>query len=119
MWNSNIYYNPDHFGLETVGEVEYSSGIYEFDTIVVWRDPKTNEVFAQQDSGCSCPSPFEDHNRKTLIPITKAQDLIDILNKHLTDTRWWDDDNRIKAAIGELVMKTTPYLKEKRRVRLR
>lgn len=54
----NVYYDPEKFGLRTVGELDYSSGAYEFDLTVVWIDDKKRLYYAD-DSGCSCPSPFE------------------------------------------------------------
>lgn len=57
---SNVYYEPNDFGLELVCELEYSSGHYEFDTRCVWRHTETGRLYTARDSGCSCPSPFED-----------------------------------------------------------
>lgn len=57
---SNIYYNPEDFGLKVVGEVEYVDG-YEFDRRVVWRHKATGKLYTARDAGCSCPSPFEDY----------------------------------------------------------
>lgn len=54
---SNIYYNPQEFGLTVVGEID-DAGSYEFNTIVVWTDG--NKFYWAHDSGCSCPTPFED-----------------------------------------------------------
>lgn len=56
---SNVYYDPADFGLTTVGEVEWTDESYEFDLTVVWKDVDGNLYWAD-DSGCSCPSPFED-----------------------------------------------------------
>lgn len=71
---SNVYYNPEDFGLTTIGEVEYSSGCYEFDLIVLWK--RSDGVFVTaRDSGCSCPSPFEDHNLTTLEPVHTLAEL--------------------------------------------
>ena len=61
-YDSNVYYNPEKHGLEPVAEIEYSSGIYEFDTRVVWRQVDTGVLYTARDSGCSCPTPFEDIN---------------------------------------------------------
>lgn len=58
--DGNVYYNPEKWGLEPVAEVEYSSGSYEFDTRVVWKDRNTGTHYTARDSGCSCPVPFED-----------------------------------------------------------
>lgn len=56
---SNIYYSPQDFGLEIVGDIEKSDGCYQFDLTVVWKQAR-GKYWIGQDSGCSCPSPFED-----------------------------------------------------------
>lgn len=56
----NVYYNPEDFGLVIVGSTELSEPCYSFDTLVVWQHIETGEFYAAHDSGCSCPSPFED-----------------------------------------------------------
>lgn len=57
---SNIYYSPEDFGLEVVGVIERSDGDYQFDMVVVWKQAR-GKYWIGQDSGCSCPSPFEDY----------------------------------------------------------
>lgn len=65
------YNDPGDLGLELVGEVDYSDGDYNFDLVAVWRDPKTGDWFYAEDSGCSCPSPFEDYTtRESLMKAT-------------------------------------------------
>lgn len=56
----NIYYEPAAFGLEIVAEHDFSDWSYQFDTRVVWRD-REGRLYTARDSGCSCPSPFEDY----------------------------------------------------------
>jgi hypothetical protein len=55
-----MYYDPEKFGLETVGEIDWSSGCYEFDLTVVWKRTSDGGFVYAEDRGCSCPSPFED-----------------------------------------------------------
>jgi hypothetical protein len=55
-----IYYSPENYGLEIVGEIEWSDASYQFDLTVVWRRKLDGQLFYADDSGCSCPSPFED-----------------------------------------------------------
>lgn len=62
----NVYYNPEAFNLEIVAEIEYSSGSYEFDTRVVWKEKGRRKYWTMRDSGCSCPTPFEDYNATNL-----------------------------------------------------
>lgn len=70
---SNIYYNPADFGLETVGEFDWAEPDYSFDLCVVWKE-KRGRYFVGNDSGCSCPSPFEDMKMEDLMgPYTKME----------------------------------------------
>ena len=67
----NIYYNPEAFGLQTVDDVDVA-GDWEFDTLLVLQNTTTKELFYLQDSGCSCPTPFEDMTVSDLQPITRG-----------------------------------------------
>jgi hypothetical protein len=64
----NIYYSPEKFNLTTVGDVDIA-GSYEFDTIVVFKD-SDNKLYWTHDSGCSCPTPFEEVKFEDLTEIT-------------------------------------------------
>ena len=55
----NIYYDPSDFGLEIVGEFDWSEPDYSFDLCVVWKESR-GVYWIGNDAGCSCPSPFED-----------------------------------------------------------
>ena len=61
-YNPDPYYQPEKFDLEKVGEIDMYEPNYDFDIIAVWRHIETNEVYWARDSGCSCPSPFEDYH---------------------------------------------------------
>ena len=54
----NIYYNPEEFGLEIVGQFEWSEPSWSFDTFCVWKESR-GRYWIGEDSGCSCPSPFD------------------------------------------------------------
>jgi hypothetical protein len=56
-WGERPYDAPSKHGLTKVGELDFSSGSYEFDITVVFWDGK--QLLWADDSGCSCPSPFE------------------------------------------------------------
>jgi hypothetical protein len=43
---------------------ERAGGSYEFDTLCFWATDD-GRVFTAQDSGCSCPTPFEDFAAET------------------------------------------------------
>jgi hypothetical protein len=57
----DVYNNPEKFGLEQVAQIDYSDGCYEFDYRVVWLHRDTGKLYTARDSGCSCPSPFEEY----------------------------------------------------------
>ena len=59
-WENNVYNHPERYGLKIVGEVEWSVPCYSFDFTLVLEDGDGN-LWWGSDSGCSCPSPFEDH----------------------------------------------------------
>ena len=56
---SNVYYNPESFGLTVMGQFDWCEVDYSFDMCVVWKDAG-GAFWIGNDSGCSCPSPFED-----------------------------------------------------------
>lgn len=98
-----IYDAPEKFGLTTIGEIDYSTGCYEFDLTVVWRDAP-GQLYYGDDSGCSCPSPFEGQGMDDLTPCTPAE-----LQAHLqkrADEQLYDDSaeqDRHAARIVELM----------------
>lgn len=57
----DVYYSPEKFGLTPIAEIDYSSGHYEFDIRCVWKH-ENGKLLTARDSGCSCPSPFEDYS---------------------------------------------------------
>lgn len=101
----SIYYSPESYGLEVVGEVEFSDMNYQFDTTVVWRDVETGDLYYADDSGCSCPCPFEGHNRETITKIGTSGDLMEHLKSRLEEC--YDDSDRERAKVGcaELIVK--------------
>ena len=60
----SIYGNPENWGLKQLGMIEDDTLSYEFDMLVVWVEATptgTPKLYWARDSGCSCPSPFEDY----------------------------------------------------------
>lgn len=55
---SNIYYQPEQFGLELIYSDD-TAGSYEFDMMLIFKHTETGRIFHAWDSGCSCPTPFE------------------------------------------------------------
>jgi hypothetical protein len=54
----NIYYQPEAFEAEVIGSVEWTDESYSFDTTLILRG-NDGKLYWGDDSGCSCPSPFE------------------------------------------------------------
>jgi hypothetical protein len=67
-WDANPYYSPDKCELELVADLELKEPDYDFDMVVVWRHLPSDELYWLQDSGCSCPAPYEDvHSLSDLV----------------------------------------------------
>lgn len=60
-FDRNVWYYPENCGLEVVTSIEEDLS-YEFHILAVWYDPKSKTVLFAEDSGCSCPAPFEDYH---------------------------------------------------------
>ncbi len=73
----NMYSNPEAFGLTTIGEIDWSDGCYNFDYTVVWQRTFDGKFVYAEDSGCSCPSPFEDAGVEDLTVLRKRGGLKD------------------------------------------
>lgn len=106
-WDHNPYSTPEAYGLATVGEVEWGDGCYSFDLTVVWRDTTTGALYYADDSGCSCPTPFQDTGRDDLTLIDRPQTLIDHINERISELYEWNEteNERAKGDAGQLVQK--------------
>lgn len=80
------YYQPEAFGLTTVGEVEWSEPDYSFDLTVLWKDAAGTLHWAD-DSGCSCPSPFEDYTTLESLETGTFHEFASHLNARLAQMR--------------------------------
>lgn len=111
MTYSNVYYSPERFGLEPVGEIEWDNESYQFNLTAVWRHKETGVFYYADDSGCSCPAPFEDLEIDDLTEIGRAQELIDHLEaRRASHTGYWygnvdEERNRLAADVGELIQR--------------
>lgn len=59
MFEENPYYNPGACGLKLIDSIDFADS-YEFDIVAVWEDIETGQRYYASDTGCSCPTPFED-----------------------------------------------------------
>lgn len=58
-WDDMVINNWRDLGLEEVVSIDWSDGYYQFDMTLAYYQPSTGKFFWADDSGCSCPSPFE------------------------------------------------------------
>lgn len=79
MRDSNFYYNPEKFGLTVVAETNTADS-WEFNISVVYRDTEGRWLLAS-DSGCSCPTPFSDHQVTDMIQVWHPSDLKALLDR--------------------------------------
>lgn len=111
----NPYYNPAECGLEILETVDEPGMSYEFNMFVVWKRLSDGALFYASDSGCSCPSPFEDESAETLTPITAGdsyRSFTDEFNAWRKPS-WRDSEPFVSnAETQELFDKVTQALKE-------
>lgn len=108
---ADAYYVPHKLGLEVVAEVELSEPCYSFDIAMVWWHFETDAFYVARDSGCSCPSPFEDFTslEKLNGPLTRheAADWLKgwIQTEDSPEDRWYyaDDPNKVVAGIEKVM----------------
>lgn len=100
----NIYYEPEEFGLSIVGKVDFSSGYYEFDYLVVWQD-ENGTLYYGEDNGCSCPSPFEEFGRTHLIEAT-PHDVVHKVQQRQRDLEEWREEyEHTSSSAAQLIEK--------------
>lgn len=58
----NIYYNPEKLRLEIFDQLNESGLCYEYNTLLIVLHKKSGRLFYETDSGCSCPTPFDNYN---------------------------------------------------------
>lgn len=64
-FQENPYYSPELCGLSIFDEINTADS-YEYDMFVIWRKLDDNTLWWDSDSGCSCPTPFDngDHGHE-------------------------------------------------------
>lgn len=94
----NPYYDSDTLSLEIIS-FERSSGSYEFDTLCFWAT-QDGRVFTAQDSGCSCPTPFEGYAGKALDDILSGLERVGSVNQAETTFDSWNVNDGYNVYLG-------------------
>lgn len=102
------WWSGDHPDYETLDEIQWGGACYDFDLTRVWVHKPTGSLFVADDSGCSCPSPFESTTVGDLTPINSLWELQQYLglDRPQADRRYGsdypdtvDDINRVVALV--------------------
>jgi hypothetical protein len=102
---SNIYYSPEKFGLTQVACIDFSDGDYQFSYLAVWKDSEGNLYYAE-DSGCSCPAPFEDFNGiESLTRVQSAKEIVSRMKYRAEESPYDYESGRIKAEVADFKSK--------------
>lgn len=82
-YGQNVSSTPEQFGFERIGEVDWEDESYSFDFTVILRDLDTGAFYTADDSGCSCPSPFENVGRRDTAGPFTAHEVIAAITERL------------------------------------
>ncbi|AHH98216.1 DUF7574 domain-containing protein [Kutzneria albida] len=105
---SNIYSDPDHFGLSIV-KSHNASPAYQFNTIAVFRWDGWEPVryFVAHDSGNSCFPPFEDIKLPHLIAVHTLADVDKFAREKWADLdlhRYFEEEgSAVDSAVAALM----------------
>lgn len=75
----NIYYHPEECGFSVFYTLDQNADC-GFDIFLILKKNDTEELFYATDSGCSCPSPFDDTDVSNFVPIRTDEQLRDALD---------------------------------------
>lgn len=90
---------------ESIGGADVRGDLsYEFDEVQVFKHKVTGQLLIAHDSGCSCPSPFEDTTVRDGRFIHRLKDFDDfVANVESYERGFWDSDSRRYVEHGEVV----------------
>lgn len=99
-WFDDVYSSPEKHDLELVGEVQWDEPCWSFDLTVVWFERYTGTFYWDSDSGCSCPSPFENVLSKDDLEKGTFHEAADALQARMQEQ---PEDTLSDEAPGEVV----------------
>lgn len=85
----NPYYYPENLGLK-LKSFDDPDALYQYNTICFWITPK-GHVYYAEDSGCSCPTPFEEQcSSNDLKEFQRTTTRVNSMQKALEFFRGWN-----------------------------
>ncbi|MFJ5103193.1 hypothetical protein [Streptomyces sp. NPDC088554] len=102
----DVYSSPERFGLTIVGSLDAPLS-YEFSMLVVWQRDEDGALLWDTDSGCSCPSPWE--NRSSVDGLRR----IDNVAEFVREARSWATGQDIARDDMERLVRKVRALKKK------
>jgi hypothetical protein len=81
----DVYYSPEKFGLTNVDEIELDNESYQFNIRAVWKHVD-GRLYTARDSGCSCPSPFENYTSLDDLDEIRVQQQVDEIKGEVEDS---------------------------------
>lgn len=105
---SDLYHSPEKHGLRIFGELDDPNACYSFGMFVVWEQIDGGALFFGQDSGCSCPSPFE--SVTSLADIAAIEDTPESWKAFRDELDEWRRSYGADADCGELEGQVSMHL---------
>lgn len=94
----DVFSYADEHEWTELAVIEWAYEDYSYEETVVWRDDNTELFYMAHDSGCSCPTPFGEHDETDIWgPYTKEEALKYVLERtveSLDDIRAYNEDAR-------------------------
>lgn len=87
----------ERLGFETVADFDDPEASYSFDEFRIWRRTDDGRLFYGTDSGCSCPSPFQDFKAEadcTAITKQSLSAFVQAFSEYCARRCGWNDNGQ-------------------------
>ena len=107
----NPYYDTKELGFEILA-LDENCG-YSFNTLIFLSNGR-GQIFTAQDSGCSCPIPFDDYEGNTQIEVEQKLERVGSLEQANQIFNTWnkDYDNKPHVNKSESEMEIEKFFKK-------
>lgn len=108
----NPYYSHDKLQLSVL-VFDQPNMCYEYNTLCFFSTPK-GEVYAAKDSGCSCPTPFEEYEGRTTDEVVRKMERVGSVHQAESIFRDWNNgiyDTRDKLLESDAVSEIRNFLR--------